>query len=320
MTDPTGPEPTGTTSPDAPDSGPEPTGTTSPDAPDSGPTTAEDKSAPKPPFFQRTWVQVTAVLGSTAATVVVFVLSASWGSDKGLFPSKPDSASDAEPLPSWVWPLTSGVIGLLVAGAYWAHWLVWKERLEESRRDRDALESAAHRLREKMELSSLVEFNRVRLDQYHGIATNQASKAFRSSRIAMNIGLLILVVAFVAGWRLNAQGDRLFVGIVAAVGTAFAGYLSRTYMATYERTLQQLNQYFNQPVMNGYFLTAERIAASLTGDRKEVVLERVVDGVLESGKVLHHNVTGVSKQDQAKPRKRWWQRRAAQGEATAPTE
>ncbi|MGW3824546.1 hypothetical protein ACWEAF_20090 [Streptomyces sp. NPDC005071] len=297
---------------------PEPTDTTAPGAPDTKPTTAEAKSTPKPPVAQRRWFQVTTVLVSTAAIVVLFAFAASLGSDKGLFSSKSDSA--AAPLPSWVWPLTSGVIGLLVAAAYWAHWVVWKERLEETRRAREAIESAAHRIRERMELPSLIDFNRIRLDQYHGIATDQASKAYRSSRLAMHVGLVILVVSFIAGWRLNAQGGRLFVGTIAAVGTAFTAYLSRTYMRMYDRTLQQLNQYFNQPVMNNYFLMAERIASSLTGDRKEDVLERVVNGVLESGKVLHYNATGASKQDQAKPRKRWWHRRATQGEETAPTE
>ncbi|MET9386990.1 hypothetical protein ABZY09_39750 [Streptomyces sp. NPDC002928] len=178
------------------------------------------------------------------------------------------TASAAEPLPSWVWPVALGATALLVAIGCWAYWLVVKERLMESARERRAVESAADRLREKMELPSLVDFNRVLLDQYHGIATEQASKAYRSSRFAMGVGLGILVVAFVAGWRLNAQGDRLFVGSVAAVGTAFTAYLSRTYMQTYERALQQLNQYFNQPVLNGYFLTAERIADRLAAEHQ----------------------------------------------------
>ncbi|WP_327421168.1 eukaryotic translation initiation factor 3 subunit E [Streptomyces sp. NBC_01230] len=244
-----------------------------------------------------------------------------WSTDTERPPeSASTSVSASDPLPSWVWPVTLGGIVLVVAVGFWGYWLVAKERLKEAERERKALESAADRLREKMELPSLVDFNRVLLDQYHGIATDQASKAYRSSRFAMHVGLGILVVAFFAGWQLNAQGDRLFVGTVAAVGTAFTAYLSRTYMQTYERALQQLNQYFNQPVLNGYFLTAERIAGSLPEDRRAEVLERVVDDVLESGKVMHHNATGASKPEQANPPKRARRRRAAQGEATIPNQ
>ncbi|MFD7202806.1 hypothetical protein [Streptomyces sp. NPDC059893] len=179
--------------------------------------------------------------------------------------------------------------------------------------ERRVLESAADRLREKMELPSIVDFNRILLERYHGIATEQASKAYYSSRFAMSVGLAIMVVAFFAGWQLNAQGDRLFIGSVAAIGTA----LSRTYMQTYERALQQLNQYFNQPVLNGYFLSAERIAASLPQERQADVLERVVQDVLESAKEMHRNAAaaGAAAMD-AKPVRR----RAPKGQAAVPSQ
>ncbi|MCX4431435.1 hypothetical protein [Streptomyces mirabilis] len=225
----------------------------------------------------------------------------------------------SEPLPWWAWPVTVGVVAFFIAAAAWAGLLWWKEQQQEAERERRILESAADRLREKMSLPSLVDFNQVLLDQYHGIATDQATKAYRSSRRAMNVGIVILVVAFFAGWRYNTQGDRVFLGSVAAVGAAFTAYLSRTYMKTYERALQQLNQYFNQPVLNGYFLTAERIAESLPTDRKEEVLERIVDDVLESGKEMHRNATGVNsvKATAPKPRRR---RRAAQPDAQVPVQ
>ncbi|MFE4421290.1 hypothetical protein [Streptomyces sp. NPDC056817] len=256
-----------------------------------------------------------AVVGLVASAVTTWATSRA--SSDALKQAKGQPASD--PLPSWVWPAVLLGLMAVVAAGIGVYWLVSKARIKEAERERKILESAADRLREKMELPSLVDFNRVLLDQYHGIATDQATKAYRSSRVAMNVGLFILVVAFVAGWRYNAQGDRLFVGSVATVGTAFTAYLSRTYMQTYERALQQLNQYFNQPVLNGYFLTAERIADSLSPDRRAEVLERVVDDVLESGKEMHRSATAVTLAQPitAKPRRR---RRAAQPEAQVPAQ
>ncbi|MFJ8363993.1 hypothetical protein [Streptomyces sp. NPDC093984] len=207
-----------------------------------------------------------------------------------------------KPLPSWVWPITVAGSVVLIAFGLWFYSVVQREKLKEAQRGRAALESAADRLRERMELPSLVDFNRVLLDRYHGIATDQATKAYRSSRFAMAIGLVVLVAAFFAGWRLNAQGDRLFVGSVAAVGTAFTAYLSRTYMQTYERALYQLNQYFNQPVLNGYFLNAERIAATLPVERRAQILEMIVADILESGKVMHRNVTAANSEQTSTPK------------------
>ncbi|MFG2267102.1 hypothetical protein [Streptomyces sp. NPDC048720] len=90
-------------------------------------------------------------------------------------------------------------------------------------------------------------------------------------------------------------------------------------MQTYERALQQLNQYFNQPVLNGYFLTAERIAESLPRDRRSEVLERVVADVLESGKEMHRNATGGNSAatNASKPRRR---ARVSQAETSIPAQ
>ncbi|MBJ6636932.1 hypothetical protein H4K36_01290 [Streptomyces sp. DHE7-1] len=229
------------------------------------------------------------------------------------------AASASAPVPAWMWPGVLIALALLLMSVVWVLWGFRKAKAKEIERKRDALESAADRLAEKMELPSLVNFNRVLLDKYHGIATDQATKAYRSSRLAMWVGIIVLVVAFLAGWHLNAQGDRLFVGSVAAVGTAFTAYLSRTFMQTYERALQQLNQYFNQPVLNSYFLTAERIADKLPkdSDLQNENLVRVLSDVLESGKEMHRIASSANSQQASAPKPRQ-RRKAAQAEASVP--
>ncbi|MFJ3248486.1 hypothetical protein [Streptomyces sp. NPDC086782] len=78
-----------------------------------------------------------------------------------------------------------------------------------------------------------------------------------------------------------------------------------------------LNLHFNQPVFNGYFLTAERIAASLPEDRRTDILERVVADVLDSGKEMHPTVTANTTPSRPKPGRR---RHAVQAEATLPAQ
>jgi hypothetical protein len=210
-------------------------------------------------------------------------------------------------------------MAFLVALAASLSWAMWRDKQAEAERERMALESAAHQLQEKAELPRLVDFNRLLLDKHHGITTDQAAKAYRSGLFAMGAGLAILVIAVFAGLRLNDQGDRLFVGSVAAIGAAFTAYLSRTYIQAYERALQQLNQYLNQPVLNSYFLTAERIAGSLPEDRRVEVLTEVVHGVLDSGKEMHRIVT-VANSSQTSTLKPSGRRRAAQAEAAVPAQ
>ncbi|MGW3232508.1 hypothetical protein [Kitasatospora sp. NPDC001095] len=219
-----------------------------------------------------------------AATIMLAVL-ATGAAVVAIFQNPPNKPLKA--VPSWFYGLLVGGVAVVIVCLSVVYFSIRKGKLEEEERKRRALESAADRLREKMELPSLVDFNRTLLDTYHDIATKQAQKAYRSSIIAFGVGLAVMATAFVAGWNLNSNGDRLFVGSVGVIGASFTTYLSRTYMQTYERALQQLNQYFNQPVLNGYFLTAERLTLSLPEEQRTVAVERIIADVLESGKEMH---------------------------------
>ena len=67
------------------------------------------------------------------------------------------------------------------------------------------------------------------------------------------------------------------------IGGALSGFLSRTYIRVYERALQQLNQYFNQPLLNSYLLSAERIIGEMSVEARDCAYEAVLQRLLESG-------------------------------------
>ncbi|MBN0048455.1 hypothetical protein JS756_31005 [Streptomyces actuosus] len=155
------------------------------------------------------------------------------------------------------------------------------------------LEQAAERLREKMELPSLLEYNRARLNQYHETTTQQARRAFRNSLIAIAVGLAVLALCTLTTVVATGRADRVVVGSIAVLGTVFSGYLGRTYVIVYYRTLSQMNRYFSQPVIEGYLLTAERVAERIqdSGLREEN-FGKIVDAVLESGRENQRAVHG----------------------------
>ncbi|MGW1894005.1 TRADD-N-associated membrane domain-containing protein [Streptomyces sp. NPDC002004] len=200
---------------------------------------------------------------------------------------KDSSRTKTEPLPTWF--ITVVVIAgvTTVLAAVTAVIVRERRRAAIKRDEQERLDNAADRLRERMELPALVHFNQALLEKYHGIATRQANKSFVSSLTAMAIGLVALVAAFVASMHYNSQGERIFIGSLAALSTVFVGYISKTFLAVYDRSIQQLNQYFNQPVLNGYFLTAERITERLEGPAKDDLTAQIVLDVLETGKQMH---------------------------------
>ncbi|WP_189960038.1 TRADD-N-associated membrane domain-containing protein [Streptomyces alanosinicus] len=131
-------------------------------------------------------------------------------------------------------------------------------------------------------LATLLELNQTQIDEYHRIATDQADRSFRSSQRAMALGLLIIVGCFAAGLYFTGGATKVFVASIAGVGAALAAFLNRTYLQMYGQTLSQLNRYFEQPVLTGYYLTAERLAQGLTDDPESEMRRRIIDQVLEA--------------------------------------
>ncbi|MFJ2827414.1 hypothetical protein ACIPC1_07375 [Streptomyces sp. NPDC087263] len=136
------------------------------------------------------------------------------------------------------------------------------------------------KLKKETELATLMGLNQGQINEYHRIVTDQADKAFRSSRIAMNVGLLLLVSAAFAGAYVPLEEMRWFIGALAAFSTLLSGYLSKTYLTLYRESIGQLNRYFDQPVLNSHYLTAERLAEALDRPDAIEVRRQIIDEVL----------------------------------------
>lgn len=139
---------------------------------------------------------------------------------------------------------------------------------------------ALEKLRKTTELATLMELNQGQISEYHRIVTNQADKAFKSSRTAMGVGLFLLVCAAFGGVYVPLEEIRWFIAALAAFSTLLSGYLSRTYMVLYRESISQLNRYFDQPVLNSYYLTAERLAGGLDREHVVAVRRQIIDEVL----------------------------------------
>ncbi|MFD5279110.1 hypothetical protein [Streptomyces rubrogriseus] len=76
----------------------------------------------------------------------------------------------------------------------------------------------------------------------------------------MGLGRLVIVGCFAAGLYFANGQTKVFVAAIAGVAAALSAFLNRTYLHMYGQTLSQLNRYFEQPVLTGYYLMAERLA------------------------------------------------------------
>ncbi|MFC1435988.1 hypothetical protein ACEZDB_35685 [Streptacidiphilus sp. N1-3] len=189
--------------------------------------------------------------------------------------------------PTWIWIVVACCAALVAFGL--CYFFVVGSRQDQALR-RAAEERAVAQakvaeqhlaeLKTVTPLATLLELNQAQIDEYHRIATDQADRSFRSSQRAMGLGLLVVVGCFAGGIYLHTGQAKVFMGAIAVVGSALSAYLNRTYLHMYGQTLSQLNRYFEQPVLTGYYLTAERLAQGLSDDPESTVRQRIVDQVL----------------------------------------
>jgi hypothetical protein len=196
-------------------------------------------------------------------------------------------------VPTWFWIATAILVTAVALAIFLYLFYNLRLRFVDAARARElmekeeqAVESALDRLRERMTLPSLVELNRISLGRYHNIATTQADKSFRSSQRAMWSGLVWLLICFSAALVMSSLSNRILLGSLAAIGGSLSGFLGRTYLRVYERSLQQLTQFYNQPLLNSYYLTAERLASDMGGTGREKAMGSIVDELLKGAFLL----------------------------------
>ena len=172
--------------------------------------------------------------------------------------------------------------GLLATGSYWRTKKTAADIAHENaRRQREAVEKTLKRLRERMSLPGLFEQNRLMLTDYHEIATEHAQKSFKSSQRAMFGGFSWLLACFTAVIFTQSVDGKIILAAMAPAGSALAAFLNRTYLLVYERATVQLGQYYNQPLLNSYYLSAERLANDMPDGAKDKLISDVVGQLLK---------------------------------------
>lgn len=181
--------------------------------------------------------------------------------------------------------------GLVIMLAFLVPWFITRRTYMKNQNEtfavrikaeRERHQQALDQLKRTTELATLMELNQDQIKTYHDIVTEQADKSFKSARNAMGIGLALLVAATFTGVKVPIEEIRWFIGALAFFSTVFSAYLSRTYLMLYRESISQLNRYFDQPVLNSFYLTAERLAGGLSGETANRVRQQIIDQVLET--------------------------------------
>lgn len=148
-----------------------------------------------------------------------------------------------------------------------------------AREDQAALLEDITKVQGIPELGELLEFNERQMQVYQELSLAQARSSYRRSQVAFLIGLALIVGAIAASFLADTT-TKVAAGGIGGLGGAFSGYLSATYLRVYERTLDQLNFYYRQPLINSYLLTAERLVRAMGTESHDKAYDQLVGQVL----------------------------------------
>jgi MFS family permease len=152
---------------------------------------------------------------------------------------------------------------------------------EASRREyQEAVDTAIGEVQGSGDLLGLMNANRKQMDAYDSLARSQASFSYRTSQIAMGVGLALIVSGVIIVILADKSSTKYAAAIITAVGGATGAYLSRTFLAVQRDAAVQMNFYFEQPLIQSYLLAAERLLEKVPENRKSEALETIITAAL----------------------------------------
>lgn len=131
------------------------------------------------------------------------------------------------------------------------------------------------------DLLKLMEVNRRQMEAYDVQARAQGRSSHRSSLFAMTAGLAIVGAGLWITVNADDSATKYSAAIVAAVGTATGGYIARTFIRVNTAAQHHVRYYFEQPLVQSYLLTAERIADRLPESERHAQYELIVAAALQ---------------------------------------
>jgi hypothetical protein len=166
-----------------------------------------------------------------------------------------------------------GLVGFALAHRSEARAAFYERQEQAARRGVDeALEDLGH----ETDLPGLLRLNRRQMEQYETLTRRQAASSYRLSHVALAVGLTVIIAGGVSAIVVNGESTRIVAASLAVAAGAISSFVANTYLRIYERTLLQLNRYFQQPLASSYILTAERLIDKMSPDRKDEALAKVI--------------------------------------------
>ena len=100
------------------------------------------------------------------------------------------------------------------------------------------------------------------IEQYQQLALEQARISFGQSQRAMGVALVLLVAGAVSVSLVPNRPGQFLVGGLAAFGSGFSAFLSKTFLDVFRQSIYQLNHSHSIPITKNLVILANTLATN----------------------------------------------------------
>jgi DNA-directed RNA polymerase subunit L len=160
-------------------------------------------------------------------------------------------------------------------------------RMEELLKTQDGLEERTKEIAKTVEeIKTSIEMRRL-----FNLYSKQIEKYQQQTRSRATISFMFAIFSMIAGLGFVIWGGTVLLtaketivlaagGILAAIGGGVGGYITKTFLDVHKLSLNQLNRYFKQPVINDHILMAQRMADDCKDDEtRKQAYQKVIESI-----------------------------------------
>ncbi len=133
----------------------------------------------------------------------------------------------------------------------------------------------------QLHVERLTDFYNKQIEAYQTKTIARAGWSFLIAILAMLCGLFLVIFG---GYYAVTHPDLTQVLTstgISAIGAATSAFITKTFLDVHKLSLNQLNHYFNQPVINSNILTAQRLADALSDEAAKIkAYEKIIDSTV----------------------------------------
>jgi hypothetical protein len=146
------------------------------------------------------------------------------------------------------------------------------------------------------DLPGLMLANKKQMDAYEALVRSQGESSHRASLVALAATLLVVGAGLLVALVSEDSATKYSAAAMAAAGAATCGFIARNFIRAQQRAQDQMHSYLQQPLVQSYLLTAERIIGMMSNDSKDEQYKLILQSALAQTEHVPHldNVDGLN--------------------------